>query len=429
MSEVREGYKMTELGVVPLDWSAEVLENIVNAMYQGINTVADKVEYIENGVPILQAKHITSEKISFKGTKFLSEKTYTSYQDKFQPELGDLLLSNIGTIGKVYYVNDIYKYLIAWNIFLIKPSNSVDSKYLAYVLRRLKQVGYYDKITTGNATKFINKQQMGKIKVGLPKLKEQQKIADILSTVDTQIEQTEQMIEQTKELKHGLMQQLLTKGIGHTEFKNTEKGITPANWKIEKIDNIASVTKLAGYEFTEHIEYIEDGEIIALRALNVKNGKLVLKDLKFISLDVSQKLPRSQLKIDDLLFSYVGTVGEMAIIDMNNKYHLAPNVAKITVNSNMYAKFLMYFMYSALGRKEINKFLTTTSQPALSMGNIRAIKVIVPPLHEQQKIAEILSSVDNQIDIYEKEKDKYEELKKGLMQQLLTGKIRVKVDE
>ncbi|WP_164489641.1 restriction endonuclease subunit S [Rummeliibacillus sp. TYF005] len=416
---------MTELGEIPVEWDIKELNTILEVR----DGTHDSPKYIEKGIPFLTSKNLKDGKLDFSEVNYISNDDHINFSRRSFVENGDILFGMIGTVGNPVIVDLPFEISIK-NVALIKfKSSTMNNKYILEYLNSGYITKQFRRISNGGVQKFIALGEIRKLKVIVPSIFEQKKIADILSTVDTQIEQTEQMIEQTKELKHGLMQQLLTKGIGHTEFKNTEKGITPANWKIEKIDNIASVTKLAGYEFTEHIEYIEDGEIIALRALNVKNGKLVLKDLKFISLDVSQKLPRSQLKIDDLLFSYVGTVGEMAIIDMNNKYHLAPNVAKITVNSNMYAKFLMYFMYSALGRKEINKFLTTTSQPALSMGNIRAIKVIVPPLHEQQKIAEILSSVDNQIDIYEKEKDKYEELKKGLMQQLLTGKIRVKVDE
>jgi len=97
-----------------------------------------------------------------------------------------------------------------------------------------------------------------------------------------------------------------------------------------RIDEIAEVTKLAGFEFTKHIQYIPDGEIIAVRALNLKDGRLVLEDVKRIDRSVSDGLTRSKLFKHDIVLSYTGTIGESAQIDENDRYHLAPNVAKIT---------------------------------------------------------------------------------------------------
>lgn len=90
-----------------------------------------------------------------------------------------------------------------------------------------------------------------------------------------------------------------------------------------KLGDISEITKLAGYEFTKYIKYIPDGEIIAVRALNLKNGALVLDDIQRISKEVSETLPRSQLHKNDIVLSYTGTLGECAQIREDGKYHLA----------------------------------------------------------------------------------------------------------
>lgn len=185
---------------------------------------------------------------------------------------------------------------------------------------------------------------------------------------------------------------------------------------------VAHVTKLAGFEFTEYIEYKDDGEIIALRALNVKSGRLNLDNIKRIDKEVSDKLTRSKLHVGDILFTYVGTIGEVAVIDENDKYHLAPNVALIRTD-DIVPEFLMYSLLSEYGRKEIVKYQTTTSQPALSMENIRRVKLPIPPLLEQRKIATILSIVDGHIDEVDGMIGDLKEMKKGLMQKLLTEGI------
>lgn len=197
----------------------------------------------------------------------------------------------------------------------------------------------------------------------------------------------------------------------------------PNEWSVESLDECSNVTKLAGFEFTEYMKYIDDGEVIALRALNLKNGKLDLQDIKKIDRQVSESLTRSKLYINDVLFSYVGTVGEVALIEENDKFHLAPNVAKITFNDLMFPKFALQYLMSSNIKNEINKYITTTSQAALSMENIRKMKVIVPTKKEQEKIASILSTVDEQIDNVEGLIQKNKEIKKGLMQQLLSKGI------
>ncbi|MTP79875.1 hypothetical protein GMB70_14615 [Turicibacter sanguinis] len=110
-----------------------------------------------------------------------------------------------------------------------------------YYFQRLEKINYYEKFMTGNATKFINKTTMAEIEFLLPPLKEQQKIAEILSSVDAAIEKTEQVIAKTEEIKKGLMQQLLTKGIGHTEYKNSELGEIPLKWEIKQLKDLLEI--------------------------------------------------------------------------------------------------------------------------------------------------------------------------------------------
>ena len=112
---------------------------------------------------------------------------------------------------------------------------------------------------------------------------------------------------------------------GGTSFRKAE---------YKKLGEIADITKLAGFEFTKYVTYIPDGDIIAIRALNLKNGRLDLDDVKRISADVSKSLPRSQLRKYDIVLSYTGTVGESAQIMEDNLYHLAPNVAKVTPDTS-----------------------------------------------------------------------------------------------
>ncbi len=167
---------------------------------------------------------------------------------------------------------------------------------------------------------------------------------------------------------------------------------------------ISDVTKLAGFEFTEHIVYSDEGNIIALRGLNVKNGTLVLDDVKYIDGSNFSKLSRSKLYVDDVLFTYVGTVGELAIIPENDRFYLAPNVSRIRFSKDYYAPFMAQQMGSkSFYDKTIFPLIATSSQPALSMENIRKFVVNIPKdIAEQKAIGNYFKSLDNLITLHQR---------------------------
>lgn len=279
------------------------------------------------------------------------------------------------------------------------------------------------------STRFnISKNKLIESSIHVPPLKEQQKIADILSTVDTQIEQTEQMIEQTKELKHGLMQQLLTKGIGHTEFKNSAIGEIPLSWNLVKLGEIASRISV-GYVGSINKYYTDEKGVILLRTGNIKSGNIDLNDIKYVTNEFHKKNNKSQLEPGDIIVSRHGDSGSVAVIPEELSNANCLNVVVVKKSELMNSTFIAYLFNSGFIKAILSKTKAGSVQGVINTKDIQEVTIPYPSLEEQQKISEILSSVDDQIDIYEKEKEKYEELKKGLMQQLLTGKIRVKVDE
>ncbi len=193
------------------------------------------------------------------------------------------------------------------------------------------------------------------------------------------------------------------------------------SWDKIELGKVADVSKLAGYEFTKHIVYESEGKIIALRGLNIKNNRLDLTDVKYIDNSELSKLERSKLYVDDLMFTYIGTIGEVALIEENNKYYLAPNVSRIRVDKEkIFPKFILHH-FNTFDFKEIEiaKYISSSSQPALTMGNVRKFSITIPPkIQEQQKIADCLSSLDKVITAETGKLDLLQDHKKGLLQQL-----------
>lgn len=165
------------------------------------------------------------------------------------------------------------------------------------------------------------------------------------------------------------------------------------------LGDVAEVTKLAGFEFTKYIEYNDTGEIIALRALNLRDGKLDLTDIKRIDRSVSEKLPRSKLYINDILLTYTGNgYGDCAIVEENDKYHLAPNICKIVPNTD---KINPYYLYSVIRSKyfyqQMTNYIGGSSQPTIPMKTIRVLQIPYPEIAIQTRIATILQSINRKI--------------------------------
>ena len=164
----------------------------------------------------------------------------------------------------------------------------------------------------------------------------------------------------------------------------------------KSIGEIADVTKLAGFEFTKYIKYNETGEIIALRALNLRNGELDLSDIKRIDRSVSEGLTRSKLYKNDILLTYTGNgYGDCAIIEENNKYHLAPNICKIVPNLELVDPYFLYsYIRSNDFYKQMSSNMTGSGQPTIPMKTIRNLKVPVPQMEIQKKIASIIQAIN-----------------------------------
>ena len=176
---------------------------------------------------------------------------------------------------------------------------------------------------------------------------------------------------------------------------------------------------MAGFEFTKYVTYEDEGNIIAIRGLNCKNGSLDLRDVKYIDNSDFSKLTRSKLYIGDILYTYVGTVGEVAVVDKNDKYYLAPNVARIRLSEDYNSDFIKQLLGSQnFYNRIVFPLIATSSQPALSMENLRKFNLKTPSIKEQQKISILLSLLDERIATQNKIIEDLKKLKSAISENL-----------
>ena len=260
-------------------------------------------------------------------------------------------------------------------------------KYLSYIFQTEEFFRQKRKYVIGTKVIEMSPKKLAEIVIPVPPLPIQNEIVKLLDNF------TELTAELIAELTAELALRKKQYNFYRDSLLNFDQNDRDVEWKT--IGMIGDVTKLAGFEFTKYVTYVETGKIIALRGLNVK-GKLDLTDVKYLDGSDLTKLERSKLYKDDILFTYVGTVGQVALVDCDDKYYLAPNVARIRFDKEVVdpAYIRYFFQTEYFMRKQIEKYAKTSSMKNLTMENIRKFQVPIPPLETQAKIVSILDRFD-----------------------------------
>lgn len=427
MSEVLEGYKLTKLGEIPVEWEIKNLSEVSPKICVGYVGSINEYYTDSTGVLLLRTGNICEGNINLDDVKFVTREFHEK-QKKSMLEPGDLIISRHGDSGSVAIIPNTIKEANCLNVVVIKKSEKIVGEFIASLFNSGWIKKNLAKTRAGSVQGVINTKDIQEISLPIPPIEEQKKIASILLTIDEQVNETEQLIVKTKELKKGLMQQLLTKGIGHTEFKQTELGEIPSNWGICELEDISNLITKGTSPSTYKFDFEEEG-INFIRSENIlKSNKLDVSNLVKVSGECHEKLSRSKIEAEDILISIAGMfLGKIGIVP---KEIVPANtnqaVAIIRLKESVLNAYIFYYLQSTEIRNVIENIATAGAQPNLNLKQVGSFKIKIPSIEEQQKIAEILSTVDEQIDVYEQEKAKYEELKKGLMQKLLTGQIRLK---
>ena len=291
-----------------------------------------------------------------------------------------VLVAGNGDLNVKYYNGkfDAYQrtYIIEDN-----GSGKLFMPYLYYFME-----GYIEELrkqAIGGVIKYIKLGNLTDALITLPSIEEQKAIVNILEKAKTLLDIRTAEICKLDELIKSRFVELFGDPV-----------VNSMSWAEELIGDSCFVTKLAGFEYTQYIHYEDSGDVVMVKAQNVKNGKLNRKDLSYISNEVSDSLPRSQLAVGDVVMTYVGAnIGDVAVIDGEYKYHLAPNVAKIRPNAEKYNS--IYFMYMMMF---LNSYIVgnsaDTAKAALGMERIRKLKVFVPPIELQNQFAAFFEQTD-----------------------------------
>ena len=349
-------------------------------------------------------------------------------------KIGDILMpsSDVTATGLATssVIND-EGVLIGGDINIIRPIKNLNSNYLSYLINYEKKKVI--RLISGTNIKHIYNRDLKTLQYAVPPLREQQKIAEILSTVDEAIEKTATIIEETRQLKKGLIQKLFTKGIGHTKFKETKIGRIPEKWNLVSLIDTA---KKERYSFTggpfgsnlKSEEYTETG-IRIIQLQNIGVGRFLNKYKIYTSNEKADELKSCNIYPGDIIIAKMADPVARACIMPNDdeRYLMASDGIRLSVDEEYYDRdFILFSINSTYFNNAAERHSTGTTRLRIGLSELKKLQLKIPPLSEQKKISSTLSEVDAKIEKEEATKAEMEQLKKGLMQVLLAGKVRVK---
>jgi type I restriction enzyme, S subunit len=379
-------------------------------------------------VPVIRAQNVRMGNFVEENIKYIS-RDVSDLLVRSQVNGNEILMVFIGAgTGDVCLAPNGRRWHLAPNVAKIDVKDCIDREYLCFYLQ--SPLGLAETLSWAKSTAqpSLSMETIRKIKVPLPPLEEQNRIASIFNTIQGLIQKTNQIIEQTLRLKNGLMQKLLTRGIRHSRFKETEIGKIPEEWNVTTLgDNI----KLQGGYAFKSTDYVDDG-VNLIRITNVSFGNIIERELAKLPYDYLTKYKEFSLSNNDILIVLTRPITEGGIKVAKVNSHLPALLNqrvgrfKIINGDKILSGFLFYLFFSNTFIKYMKERLGTTHQPNISPSEIEKYSVPLPSIEEQRNIMSILSSVDRKISILRDEGMKIKLLKNGLMQNLLTGKIRVK---
>lgn len=381
---IAKRYKQTEVGVIPEDWVIKELGEILK-----FGSGKDYKQLSHGDYPVYGTGGIMTQ---VNGFLYYGE---------------SVGIGRKGTIDKPVFLNG--KFWTVDTLFYTHTFNNVLPKFIYYKFLQVKWKDHNE----ASGVPSLNKNTLDKIKIAIPPLHEQTAIANALSDMDALIAQTEKLIEKKKAIKQGVMQELLKPKEGWVTKKLGDccqlitKGTTPTS--------IGMDFKGSGVNFLK-IESL-DGD-----------GKIIPDKVAFIDAKTNELLKRSQIKAGDILFSIAGFLGRIALVNKNiipANTNQALAIIRLKIDSELQNKYLFWYLNHSIIQNHINTISVQGAQANLSLQNISDFEILVPSPQTQIAISEFLTDIEDSIQTIITKLQKLKNQKQGMMQALLTGKIRL----
>ena len=336
-----------------------------------------------------------SHKYLTKTTQYLSDEGVSK---SVRVATGEVILSICATIGRPIIVG-VDACIHDGFVWFDKLKNSINREYWYYFLSSKENYlsGQRQSGTQGN----LNTSIVAELECPLPPLPEQQKIAAILSSVDGVIEKTRAQIDKLKDLKTGMTQELMTKGIGHTDFKDSPVGRVPVSWEVASISEIQAKEKYScvggpfGSDLTSK-HYVEKAGVPVIRGSNLPLDfrRFIDEGFVYVSEGKAESLTKNMAYPGDLVFTQRGTLGQVGLIPENvkfSRYVISQSQMKLSIDESAADKEYLYqFFLSGSFLRALDQQTIATGLPHINLGILKSFLIPLPPMPEQIEIGKIL---------------------------------------
>jgi type I restriction enzyme, S subunit len=421
MSKIAEGYKQTEVGVIPSDWNlntyGEIFKFLTTATYSRAQlNENDEINYVHYGDIHTKCEHfLDCDKLNLPSIKKELLKNYPLLKD------GDLIIVDASEdyegVGKSVEVRNIKtkKIISGLHTFLLRDKKeTIANGFKGYIHSNKLVKKQMDTLATGLKVYGVSKTNLLKILIPLPPTKaEQTAIATALNDADALITQLEKLIAKKRNIKQGAMQELLKPKEG---------------WEVKKLGEVATLKARIGWHGLTTAEYRKSGDYFLITGTEFKNGFIDWENCVYVDEERYKQDKNIQIREHDVLVTKDGTIGKVALIKSVPKpATLNSGVFVIRpINNSFYPEFFYYQLLSEVFIKFLSQLSAGSTINHLYQKDFVSFQFLTPKIiEEQQEIAQILSGMDTEIEALEKKLEKYKMIKQGMMQNLLTGRIRL----
>ena len=444
--EIPGGFRQTQLGprtiTVPDHWSRVRIKDVSEVVTRG-----KQPTYVDDpGVPVLNQSCIYWDGYYQENLKYLDEDVAEDWKSKHFATKGDILINSTGqgTLGRaLYWDKESGTHAIDSHITRVSVDpDTIDPEFLRYYLESTwGQTMLYVFCVAGSTGQIeLSKTDLMSMPLLSPPVEEQRGIAETLSVVDEQIQQTDDIIKETKGLREGLMQDLYGSGIGNDTFSSLQVGPReieiPSHWELRSVDELKSTTTskkaIRGGPPGGRIkksDRSENGAKLYVQENVIHNDFERRGD--YLSPEKFEELRSAEVDPGDVLITRSGTIGKSEVFpDDAQRGILGSSLIRVKINKDIIRpRYLSQFLAdSHIAQSQIQSMSHGGTRTGLNNKIVKSIQVPVPPIDEQDRISKILRKVDEKIQQEKQYRDELKDLKRGLMQDLLTGKLRVNTD-
>lgn len=412
--------RKTVCGIPPSDWSVVRLGEVVRIV-SGNSLPTEYQDEINGMHPVYKVSDMNeSGNQKYVSTvnnrlskEHLDELNHTLYPEKttILPKVGATLLTNKRRM--LTEPSSFDNNVMGW------IPDDINPEFLYYVSCTVDM----EAVAQKGAVPSISKAIAQSLKIPAPPTGEQHKIASVLCNVDQAIHTTGEIIRQIYDVKKGVMQDVFHgKHRAHNQYISTPVGKVPKHWDVV---SIGDVVQSAEYGLSESLS--GEGQYPVFRMNNIENGYMVEEPMKYIDL-TDEEFEKYRVEEGDILFNRTNSlelVGKTGIYQLVGDHVFASYLVRLQTNAKADSYYLNYYMNSAEAQNRMMDFATKgVSQANINANSIQQVKLPLPPIDEQRQIANRIRSIDEQIETNERYKSQLQSLKQGLMQDLLSGKVR-----